>query len=56
MALLFGDRAVAAHLPGSGGESGFATTKVLFENEFRVAYGGRAAACELFIKGGDRPA
>lgn len=56
MALLFGDRAVAAHLPGGSSEASFATTKVLFENEFRVVYSGSAAACELFIKGGDRPA
>jgi hypothetical protein len=56
MVLLFGDRAVAGHLPGGSSEASFATTKMLFENEFRVVYSGSAAACELFIKGGDRPA
>ncbi|WP_448597255.1 hypothetical protein [Thermoleptolyngbya sp.] len=54
MALLFGNRAVAEHLPGAGSESGFAKTKALFESEFQTAYGKQAAACELFIKG-DRP-
>ncbi|MFQ3617972.1 MAG: hypothetical protein SNJ57_07865 [Cyanobacteriota bacterium] len=54
MALLFGDRAVAEHLPGAGSESGFAKTKALFEREFQTDYGKHAAACELFIKG-DRP-
>ncbi|QKD82273.1 hypothetical protein HPC62_08810 [Thermoleptolyngbya sichuanensis A183] len=54
MALLFGDRAVAEHLPGAGSESGFAKTKALFEREFQTDYGNHAAACELFIKG-DRP-
>ncbi|BAU40615.1 hypothetical protein [Leptolyngbya sp. O-77] len=54
MALLFGDRAVAEHLPGAGSASGFAQTKALFEREFQASYGNHAAACELFIKG-DRP-